>query len=78
MPIVNIIEQNLSDIIKIWASQTYVFLGNSSTPREFPTGIGANRKPVDCEICSKTWQIPAAITVEEKFTMEEKEKNIWD
>ena len=49
--------------------------GNSSTPREFLTGIGANGKPVDsCEICSKTWQIFAAFTVEEKFTMEKKRK----
>ena len=53
------------------------FSGNSSTPREFPTGIGANGKPVDsCEICSKTWQIFAAFTVEGKFTMEKKEKSI--
>ena len=53
------------------------FLGNSSASRESPTGISANGKPVDsCEICSKTWQISTAFTVEEKFTMEEKEKNI--
>ena len=51
------------------------FSGNSSASREFPTGIGANGKPVDsCEICSKTWQISAVFTVQEKITMEKKEK----
>ena len=35
-----------------------------------------NGKPVDCEICSKTWQISAVFTVEEKFTVEKNERNI--
>ena len=66
------INHSISELLKL----IVFFSGNSSALRDFPTGIGANGKPVDCEICSKTWQIPAAITVEEKFTMEEKEKNI--
>ena len=65
------INHSISELLKL----IVFFSGNSSALRDFPTGIGANGKPVDCEICSKTWQISAVFTDEEKITMEKKRLN---